>query len=406
MDDTKPDAPAGAADDAAADPLSGIRVLEFCHTVMGPTCGLVLADLGAEVIKVEPAPQGDRTRALQGFVVGTFSYFNRNKKSIGLNLKTEKGREILHCMAGDADVIIENYGPGTAERLGLGYEDLAAINPRLIYCSLKGFLPGPYEDRAALDEVAQFMSGLAYMTGPPGRPLRAGSSVVDMLGGIFGAMAILAALRERDRTGRGQKVQSSLFESAVFLVGQHMAGKAATGDDPKPMPARRRGWAIYETFDAKDGKLFLGLTSNNHWRTFCTVFDRPDLLADPQYDTNEKRLAAYDFVRPFVQSVVAQHSVEGMIGLLAPKGIPIAPVARPTDLFDDPHLNASGGLLATKITTGVETKLPALPLRLSGRTPGLRRDPPQLGEHTLEVMSRYGLSEEEVGQLIAGDILR
>jgi crotonobetainyl-CoA:carnitine CoA-transferase CaiB-like acyl-CoA transferase len=273
---------------AAELPLAGVRVLEFCHTVMGPTCGLMLADMGAEVIKVEPAPEGDRTRVLTGFVVGAFSYFNRNKKSIGVNLKTGEGRDILYRLVADADVVAENYGPGTAERLGIGYEKLSQINPRLIYCALKGFLPGPYEHRAALDEVAQFMTGLAYMTGPPGQPLRAATSVIDMLGGIFGAMGILGALRQREATGHGCKVRSALFESSAFLVGQYMAGQAVTGLPPVPLPVRGRSWAIYETFDAGDGeKVFLGLTSHNHWKTFCDVCDRPGLKADPRCATNE-----------------------------------------------------------------------------------------------------------------------
>jgi crotonobetainyl-CoA:carnitine CoA-transferase CaiB-like acyl-CoA transferase len=392
---------------AAELPLAGVRVLEFCHTVMGPTCGLMLADMGAEVIKVEPAPEGDRTRVLTGFVVGAFSYFNRNKKSIGVNLKTGEGRDILYRLVADADVVAENYGPGTAERLGIGYEKLSQINPRLIYCALKGFLPGPYEHRAALDEVAQFMTGLAYMTGPPGQPLRAATSVIDMLGGIFGAMGILGALRQREATGHGCKVRSALFESSAFLVGQYMAGQAVTGVPPVPLPVRGRSWAIYETFDAGDGeKVFLGLTSNNHWKTFCDVFDRPDLKADPRYDTNEKRLAAYDFVRPLVQSVVAKYSAPEIIDLLAPKGIPIGPVGRPGDLFEDAHLNAAGGLLETMMTTGKTAKLPALPFTIAGERMGLRLDPPKLGEHTHEVMARIGLSSKEVDALIEREILR
>ena len=392
---------------AAALPLAGVRVLEFCHTVMGPTCGLMLADMGAEVIKVEPAPEGDRTRVLTGFVVGAFSYFNRNKKSIGVNLKTEEGREILYRLVKDTDVVAENYGPGTAERLGIGYATLSEINPRLIYCALKGFLPGPYEHRAALDEVAQFMTGLAYMTGPPGQPLRAATSVIDMLGGIFGAMGILGALRQRETTGRGCKVRSALFESSAFLVGQYMAGQAVTGVPPVPLPVRGRSWAIYETFDTGDGeKVFLGLTSNNHWKTFCDVFERPDLKADPRYDTNEKRLAAYDFIRPLVQSVVLKYGAAEIIDLLAPKGIPIGPVGQPGDLFEDAHLNAAGGLLETMMTTGKTAKLPALPFTIAGERMGLRLDPPKLGEHTHAVMARIGLSKAEGDALIEREVLR
>lgn len=392
----------------AADlPLAGIRVLEFCHTVMGPTYGMIFGDLGAEVIKVEPAPQGDRTRVLQGFQVGTFSYFNRNKKSIAVNLKSDEGREIIRKMVLEADVVVENYGPGTAERIGIGYDDLSKINPRLVYCSLKGYLPGPYENRAALDEVAQYQTGLAHMTGPPGRPLRAGSSVVDMLGGIFGVIATLAALRQRDATGRGKKVVSSLFESAAFLVGQHMAGYAVTGVEPLPAPVKKRSWAIYETFDAAGGeKVFIGITSNNHWKAFCDVFGEEEAKSDPTLDTNEKRLEAYERVRPFVQERVIRYSVDALIEMLAPKGIPIAPVARPVHLFDDPHLNASGGLLETVLTTGQKTKLPALPIHMDGGRLPLRLDPPRMGEHTHEILRRYGLTDREVDDLVGRSIVR
>ncbi len=223
-------------------PLTGIRVLEFCHTIMGPTAGLILADLGADVIKIEPA-DGDATRRLPGFAAGFFPAFNRNKRSLALDLKSDQGRALLHRLAATADVVLENYAPGTMDRLGCGYGDLAHNNPRLIFCALKGFLSGPYEHRPALDEVVQFMSGLAYMTGPPGQPLRAGSSVVDIMGGMFAVIAIQAALRERERTGRGQMVKTALFEATSFLMMQHMAAQALTGRAPPPMPAREGAWA-------------------------------------------------------------------------------------------------------------------------------------------------------------------
>src|SRR4051795_12649996 len=232
----------------SSQPLQGLRVLEFSHTIMGPCAGLVLADLGAEVVKVEPAPAGDHTRRLPGFAAGFFATFNRNKRSLALDLKRPEGRAAAHRLVAQADVVLENYGPGTMERLGCGWEQLRAVNPRLVYLALKGFLAGPYEHRPALDEVVQFQSGLAYMTGPPGRPLRAGASIIDILGAVFGVVAILAALRERDATGKGQRLSSSLFESAVFLVGSHMAGAAATGLEARPMPARRGAWAVYEVF--------------------------------------------------------------------------------------------------------------------------------------------------------------
>jgi crotonobetainyl-CoA:carnitine CoA-transferase CaiB-like acyl-CoA transferase len=377
-------------------PLTGLRVLEFSHTVMGPTAGLVLADLGAEVVKVEPVPEGDVTRRLPGFGIGFFGYLNRNKRSFVADLKTEEGQGLVHRLAADADVVVENYGPGTMERLGCGYDQLAPLNPRLVYLALKGFLSGPYEKRPALDEVVQFMAGLAYMTGPPGQPLRAGASVIDILGGVFGVVAVLAALQERARTGRGQLVRSALFESTAFLVGQHMAGQAMTGEEPPPMPARRGAWAIYQTFATADGEqLFLGITSNKHFCAFCEAFERPDLLNDPRLATNALRVEARPWLIPKIQGILAQRTAAELVEIFEGAGIPFAPVARPADLFEDPHLLASEGLLEVLMPNGARTGLPRLPVELGGRRPGLRRQPPRLGEHTREILA--GLGGEQIG---------
>ena len=381
-------------------PLEGLRVLELSHTVMGPTAGLLLADLGADVVKVEPAPDGDATRRLPGFAIGFFGYLNRNKRSLVLDLKTEDGRALVHRLAADADVVVENYGPGTMERLGCGYEQLAALNPRLVYLALKGFLSGPYEQRPALDEVVQFMAGLAYMTGPPGQPLRAGASVIDILGGVFGVVAALAALQERAKTGRGQLVRSALFEATAFLVGQHMAGQAMTGEEPPPMPARRGAWAVYQTFATADGEqLFLGITSNNHFRAFCEAFERPDLLNDPRLATNALRVEARPWLIPKIQGILAQRPKAELVEIFERAGIPFAPVARPADLFEDPHLLASAGLLEVLMPNGARTRLPRLPVELDGRRPGLRRQPPRLGEHTREILADLGLGAAEIADL-------
>ena len=263
-------------------PLSGLRVVEFTHMVMGPAVGAILVELGAEVIKVEPVG-GDATRQLLGSGAGYFSMYNRNKKSVCLDLKNPRGLAIARRLAASADIVVENFRAGTMDKLGLGYDSLAAENPRLIYCSEKGFLSGPYEHRTALDEVAQMMGGLAYMTGPPGRPLRAGTSVIDVTGGMFGVIGILAALEQRHRTGRGQKVASSLFETTVYLVGQHMAQKAVTGQAARPMPVRISAWAIYDVFETRDGEqVFVGVVSDSLWEKFCAAFELRELGANPR----------------------------------------------------------------------------------------------------------------------------
>ena len=381
-------------------PLAGIRVLELCHTIMGPSAGLVLADLGADVVKVEPAPEGDRTRRLPGFAAGFFGAFNRNKRSLGLDLKRPAGREILLGLAARADVVMENYAPGTMARLGCGYEALAAANPGIVFCSLKGFLSGPYEHRPALDEVVQFMGGLAYMTGPPGRPLRAGASVIDILGGTFAVVGILAALRERERTGRGQVVKSALFESTAFLMAQHMAGITVTGRAMPPMPAREGAWAVYEPFATADNEqVFVGITSDNHWRRFCERFERRDLADDPAYASNEARVRQRPGILDLVGAVVARHSKAEMSAILDEIGIPFAPVVRPEELFDDPQLNAGGRLLDVDLGAGRRTRLPRLPIEVGAHDLGLRVQPPRAGEHSREILGEAGYPAAEIERL-------
>jgi crotonobetainyl-CoA:carnitine CoA-transferase CaiB-like acyl-CoA transferase len=392
-------------------PLFGLRVLEFSHTIMGPTAGLLLADLGAEVVKVEPAPDGDHTRRLVGFAAGFFAAFNRNKRSLALDLKRAEGQAVALRLAAHADVVLENYGPGTMERLGCGWEQLAAANPRLVYLALKGFLKGPYEHRPALDEVVQFQAGLAYMTGPPGQPLRAGASIIDILGAVFGVTAVLAALRERDATGHGQRVSSALFESAAFLMASHMAGFAATGEEPPPMPARRGAWGIYDVFATageagRPGQLFIGVTSDRQWGPFCDAFGLAALRADPRLATNELRVQARSWLIPAVQEVLAGVPHAEVAARCERAGISCAPVGRPRDLFDDPHLLAGGGLLRTAISAlgggiGEQVGLPALPLEFgeARERPALSRQPPRLGEHSAEVLAEAGYAAEEIAVL-------
>jgi crotonobetainyl-CoA:carnitine CoA-transferase CaiB-like acyl-CoA transferase len=372
---------------------------------MGPTAGLILADLGVDVIKVEPA-SGDSTRRLVGFAAGFFAAFNRNKRSIAIDLKSDEGRRLIYRLVETADVTLENYAPGTMDRLGCGYEAFAKINPRLIYCELKGFLSGPYEHRPALDEVVQYMAGLAYMTGPPGQPLRAGSSVVDIMGGMFAVIGIQAALRERERTGRGQLVKSALFESTAFLMMQHMAGQAATGRAPPPMPAREGAWAIYEPFATSDSEqIFVGLTSDGQWRRFCEHFERQDLLQNPAYKTNEDRVRERPVLRSVVAEIIARHRLAELAVLFDRIDIPFSPVAKPGDLFDDPQLNAGGRMLDIAFPNGARAKIPRLPIEIGDHDFALHRQAPAIGEHTAEILAELGLASNEIEALRARDIV-
>ena len=371
-------------------PLSGLRVLDFGHTVMGPTAGLILADLGAEVIRIEPV-DGDPTRRLKGFGTGYFPFYNRNKQSVAINLKDLRGIEIVKRLLVDADVLVENFGPGTMTRLGLDPTKICDEFPQLIYLSLKGFLPGPYEERIALDEVVQMMSGLAYMTGPPGQPLRAGSSVVDIMGGAFGVIAVQAALIERARTGKGQLVKSALFESAMFLMGQHLAYAAQSDAPVPPMPARVSAWAIYDQFQTSDNEtVFMGITSDNHWHRFCAVFNRPDLADDPSLASNNQRIDARPHLLPVIADIVSGMTLVVVTEKALTAALPFAHVARPEQLWDDPHLNAGGYLLKTKMPDGRGAYLPTLPVTMGGRMTGLRTHPPRLGADTAPCLAGLG----------------
>ena len=379
-------------------PLQGLRAVEFTHMVMGPAAGAILADLGAVVIKVEPVG-GDPTRRLLGSGAGYFPMFNRGKQSICIDLKTQAGVAVAMRLAASADIVIENFRPGAMARLGLGYDALCALNPRLIYCSEKGFLPGPYEDRTALDEVAQMMGGLAYMTGQPGRPLRAGASVIDIAGGMFGVIAVLAAVEARHRTGRGCHVQSALFETTAYFVGQHMAQYAVTGSPAAPMPARVSAWAIYDVFrTADDDMVFVGVVTDALWVKFCALFDLADLAADTRLQRNNDRVAARDWLLPLVSAALGRFTKAGLLVRLEGSGLPFAPIGRPEDLFDDPHLSASDGLVPVLLDTGVKTRLPALPVSFDASRPGSGALPAP-GADSTAILTALGLDRDAITAL-------
>ena len=377
--------------------LEGVRVVEFAHMVMGPSCGLMLADLGAEVIKVEPL-EGDNTRRLEHAGAGFFPVFNRNKKSFAVDLKHPEGRALVLKLIERSDVLTENFRPGALDKLGFSYAALHERNPRLIYCSLKGFLRGPYEHRAALDEVTQMMGGLAYMTGLPDRPLRAGSSVIDILGGTFAALGIVAALRERDKTGRGKRVTSSLFETTALLVAQHMAQYELTGEAPPPMSVKRPAWGVYDIFETKDGQLFVGVVTDTQWEIFCREFGEPELAADARLKSNGMRVRERAWLIPRLGEVMRRYTKAELAAKLEAIGLPFAPIAKPWDLLDDAHLKASGGLVPTRVR-GKTIQVPALPLEFDGERLAKRADPPTIGEHGAQLLAELGCSRQEIQSL-------
>lgn len=387
-------------------PLKGLRVLEFTHAVMGPTTGLMLADMGAEVVHIEP-PTGDTTRYLKGFGTGYFPFYSRNKKSLAIDLKAPEGKEIIYKLAESADIVVENFGPGTMDRLGYGYEKLNEINPKIIYCSLKGFLSGPYEKRHAMDEVVQMMGGLAYMTGRPGDPLRAGTSIVDITGGMFGYIGILLALYERNFTQKGKFVKAALFETTAFLMGQHMAYSAITQVPVPPMPARVSAWSIYKVFQSADNlPVFIGIISEKHWERFCNVFGREDWLADERLKTNNDRIAQRDWFLPEVDATIAKFTKQQIIENCEKADIPFAPIATVEDLFDDPQLNEGGSLLTTTLPDGTIANLPKLPLEYGDSKQSIRQNPPKIGENSIEILKEIGLGDDLINEYLNRGIVK
>jgi crotonobetainyl-CoA:carnitine CoA-transferase CaiB-like acyl-CoA transferase len=372
---------------------------------MGPTTGVILADLGAQVTKIEPLG-GDNTRRLQGSGAGYFPMYNRNKNSLCLDLKSTDGKAVALKLIDQADILIENFRPGAMDKLGFGYEALSATNPRLVYCSLKGFLSGPYEHRTALDEVTQMMGGLAYMTGLPDKPMRAGSSVIDITGGMFGVIGILAAIEERHRSGTGKQVTSSLYETTAFMVGQHMAQQAVSGIEPPPMSVRRSAWSVYDIFYSAEGeRVFIGVVSDSLWTRFCDEFALADFAADRSLDKNNQRVEQRDRILPTLEALFASLSKTELMAKLDKAGIPFAPINKPADLFDDEHLNA-GGLVELTLSDGSKAKLPALPLEMDGARPTLYKDLPEQGADGVTVLLDAGFSQADIDALVAADTVR
>ncbi|HLI22111.1 MAG TPA: CaiB/BaiF CoA-transferase family protein [Stellaceae bacterium] len=390
-------------------PLQGLRVLELGHIVAGPTASLILADLGADVIKIENPDGGDQARRMPGAGSGYY-YFNRNKRSVAIDLKAPLGKALFLNLIRGADICLDNYAPGALKRLGLDYDVLSAENPRLIHMAIKGFLPGPYEQRPSLDELAQMMGGLAFMTGPPGRPLRAGASIIDIGAATYGVIGILAALYQRAETGRGQHITSGLFETTVFWVGQWMARAVATGQPSRPMAeigqSVRMGWGIFHLFETKDKEqVFIGVTSNAHWERFCATLGLGELYADERLSTNEKRVVAQEWMLPKIREAAARYTSADLQAKLDKASVPYAPLQRPDQLLNDPHLKASGQLMTVPMENGKSGDLPKLPFASSAYEFTLRRGAPGLGANTREVLTEAGIAAAEIDALIAAKVI-
>jgi crotonobetainyl-CoA:carnitine CoA-transferase CaiB-like acyl-CoA transferase len=375
-------------------PLEGVRVVEMTHMVMGPTCGMILAQLGAEVIKVEP-PAGDKTRSLGGMGVSFFPLFNRGKRSIVLDFGMEEDRDTMHRLLATADVFLENFRDGQLEKQGLGADELRRRHPHLIIAGHKGFLSGPYEHRPALDEVVQMMSGLAAMTGTKEKPQRVGSSANDIMGGMFGAISILAALyQKRGGAKEGADIRIGLFENCLFLVAQHMVEYEMTGKRPRAMPEREHAWPIYDIFDTAGGnRIFIGVVTEGHWQSFCKEFGLQEFLDDPALRTTTDRILARERIIPRVAEEIKRWDVAELSTKLDALNICFSPINRPEDLFNDPHVLRPGGLVNNVNADGAPFRAPALPVEWNGVNLGEGLKVAALGADTEAVRAALGKHE-------------
>ncbi|WP_136635296.1 CaiB/BaiF CoA transferase family protein [Pseudooceanicola onchidii] len=380
-------------------PLDGIRVVEMTHMIMGPSCAMFLGMLGAEVIKVEP-PEGDKTRNLTGMGRGFYPTFNRGKKSVTLDLKSDAGKAALHTLLATADVFVENFRDQSLARMGFAPDVLKARYPSLIVSSLKGFLKGPYENRTAMDEVVQMMTGMAYMTGPTGRPLRIGSSANDIMGGLFGAFAVLAALLERQKDGRGHVLRTGLFENCLFLVAQHMVQFDIEGREAPPMPEREFSWPVYDIFETRDARqIFVGAVTEGQWVTLCRILGLQDLLDDPALQTRMDQINDRDRTIPVVAEAVRTRDFADLIAAFEPAGIPFSPIHRPAEMYDDPHVNRPGGLFASTLPEGQTYRAPAMPFEIDDRPlTGGTLDIRDIGADTQAVLSAAGLDARDIAR--------
>ena len=392
-------------------PLEGVRVLELSHIVAGPSGGVILGDLGAEVIKIEHPVTGDTARS-QSNNGQTFLSFNRNKQYLALDLRKDAGKKIFGELVAKADVVLDNFAPGALKRLGLDYEWGRTVNKRIIYCSVKGFLPGPYGDRPFLDELAQMGGGLAYLTGFQDQPMRAGASITDIGAATYGVIGILSALYRRERTGEGDSIEAGLYETIVFWISQYVLGAQLTGINPPPRGSRssgmgaNMGWGVYRLFPTKSGRdIFIAVTGNRHWTGLCDALGFADWRDSTEFNSNKKRGAHKPRINERVAEAVAKLDYDDIADRLYKALVPFSPVNTPLDLVEEKHLNEAGHWMHLKVG-GKPYKLPKLPFSM-GRTAEftVREQPGGLGAHTDAILATLGYSAQQIEALKAEKIV-
>ncbi len=392
---------------SAQGPLAGMRVLELAQIMAGPTCGMLLADMGADVIKVEKLPGGDDARGyrepLVNGVSAPFMMLNRNKRGIALDLKQAAGRDVLLRMVRDADVLTENYRRGTLEKLGIGYDVLAEVNPGLIYCAVSGYgRTGPYADKGGFDLIAQGFAGLMSITGEPGGPpVKTGNSVADMNAGILAAVGILAAYAHKLKTGEGQVVDTSLMEAALQQTYWHAAIYFATGQSPGPTGSAHLLTAPYQAFAARDGWINIGGANQANWERIADVLGHPEWRADPRFATNSARMANLDALTSAMSEVLATRTRAEWLAAFDTAGVPAGPVQTIGEALTHPQTLARGMVVDLQHPEAGPTKALGCPLHFSATPTRVTRPAPMFGEHTRVVLREYGYGEREVDRLLA-----
>jgi crotonobetainyl-CoA:carnitine CoA-transferase CaiB-like acyl-CoA transferase len=396
-----------------AGPLEGLKVIDLSHIMAGPTCSMLLADMGADVIKVERLPSGDDSRRMVPPAVAdesaAFLIMNRNKRGIALDLKTEDGRGVLFRLVKDADVLIENYRRGTMEKMGFGYDVLRALNPKLVYCSISGFgHTGPYADRGGFDLVAQGMTGLMSITGERtgSPPMKVGAPVTDITAGILACVGILAALHARESSGQGQMVDTSLFEAGITHTYWHSAICFATGQAPGPMGTAHPLNAPYQAFPASDGWITVGAANQDNWLRLLGALGAPELGADPRFATNAARMRNRSALTDVLTPLFLRGSVDEWLGRLEKAGVPAGPVLDIAQMHGDPQALAREMIVETTHPIAGKVKAIGLPIKFSDTPGGVRRAAPVFGQHTREVLREHGYSDPEIDQMAANGAIQ